>query len=146
MEKRMVVLSVKRTVLIQLCFVFFMVPLYSNGQAAFIDPEQKQNVSTDTDRTVMSYLDRQTAELAPAKYILQRKKRNEIHRRMFTGILFDEINNDGMSAIFRYIKTELNLSYTMQSLYRLFWVGIYPLPDNFNMPADPWKKEWWSYR
>ena len=100
----------------------------------------------DSLESVTSFIDQNVARLAPRAYIEQRKKRNDVQRRTYAGILFDECNGDGLTALCGYIKMQLNFSYSWRTLFRTFDVAGYRLPDECGFPVDPWKKEWWSYR
>jgi hypothetical protein len=117
-----------------------------NGQKSVIRAPQPDTAKRESVQTVFDYLDQNIAAIAPAKYIDQRKERNEFHRKAFAGVLFDECNNDGISSLLGFIKLQLNINYSMQSLYRVFWYRGWPLPDYYGFPVDPWKKEWWSFR
>jgi hypothetical protein len=139
----------KLTCLDNYLFVFLFMILFSPAvlsQEKPISISRRDTGEADTVQTVNDYIEQNVANLAPPKYIEQRQKRNVFHRKIYADVLFDESNNDGLTALFGYIKLELHINYSMESLYRIFHYHGWPIPDYYGFPVDPWKKEWWFYR
>jgi hypothetical protein len=121
-------------------------PHAANSQQNPVSISRRDTGEADTVQTVYDYIEQNVSNLASPKYVEQRQKRNAFHRKTYADVLFDESNNDGLTALFGYIKLELHINYSLESLYRTFYYHGWPIPDYYGFPVDPWKKEWWSSR
>ncbi len=81
----------------------------------------------------------------------QRKSdRKNMQRKGYSNILCDVLMNDGFSALISYIKTKMQIEYSISHRPLSLIVPIergdgktwsIPLPDDWSFPIDPWKKE-----
>lgn len=93
---------------------------------------------------VLEHLEKMT----PRDLVRQMQVRNRYQRHDYPGILYDALREDGLSALLSYLKLRLHVAYSMP--HKKYWIiepypgfeGI-PYPDEWNTPADPWKREWW---
>jgi hypothetical protein len=89
----------------------------------------------------------------PKELVVQKRQRNTFQREGYARVLRDLVSGDAAMALVSYIKMTLHIELTME--HKSFWIvrpdparGIqgFPFPDDWSLPADPWKREWWSLR
>jgi hypothetical protein len=137
--------------------VFTLILLFWSGIYADnrdIDSVLRIPLLSDTSQTISSYISTHVSEFATPDFIKQKKTRNAFQQKAYCSTLFDAICSDGFAALMSYVKMDLNIEFGLVHktfvAYRIQLLSggaiTYYLPDSWEYPADPWKKEWWYYR
>ena len=136
--------------------LFLILCLYSttHAQESSVDTVPRTSSWIDSLQTFSSYIAQHVEKFAPPEYIKQKKARNGFQRDAYCGTLFDTINSDGLTALLGFCKMQLNVGFSLiHQTFVLHEITLpsgekisYTLPDSWEYPVDPWKKEWWFYR
>jgi|WetSurMetagenome_2_1015567.scaffolds.fasta_scaffold520660_2 hypothetical protein len=137
--------------------VFSLILLFWSGSYAGelgIDSLIRVSTPSDTSQTISSYISSHVSEFATPDFIKQKKTRSVFQQKAYCSTLFDAICSDGFAALLSYVKMDLNIEFGLVHktfvAYRVQLLSggaiTYYIPDNWEYPADPWKKEWWYYR
>ena len=111
----------------------------TTGDAA--KPGGGELVRIDTLQTLMRYVYTHLPQLSPRAYVVQKQVRNGYQRAAFENIAFDLTRGDGISAVFQYVKMELEIAFSMQ--HKSFQAYGIPVPDDWSFPPDPYLHAWW---
>lgn len=95
----------------------------------------------DTAETITQYVYRNIRRYAPKAYIQQLRTWNSFHRSGYVGVAFDAAGGDGIMSFLQSLKFQLGASVAMPR-HDFIVYGV-PLPNNWNVPFDPWSRVWW---
>jgi hypothetical protein len=105
------------------------------------------SIHLDSLQTITKYISEHLDKLAPAGFKKQQKVRREFQQRGYSNVLYDVLNQDGLSALFSFIKVNLHIEYSMPHI--TYWIfptypriggPAFPCPDDWSFPENPWKK------
>jgi hypothetical protein len=122
-------------------------PLPLAGDTTFANPQSDTGSFVDTALTESQYILSHLAEMSPRGYKEQLQTCNDFQRSGYANIAFEIDGGDGLLAFCQLLKTNLEIAFGMFHVdyaIRLSEEKKIPLPNNWDFPADPWKREWWS--
>ena len=120
--------------------------------SAFAQQESQASTSKmlDSLQTMSQYILEHLSEFTPAELIKQQEIRTSFQRQGYPNIVFDVMQQDGLSALVSYVKVHLFMELSME--HKVFWIvspieseyihvdGI-PFPDDWSFSHDPWKRK-----
>jgi hypothetical protein len=135
------------------CIIFFLHTIgfsisYSQPVSSPSLQQRSDPSWIDTLKPWSEYVLAHPETMTPRDLVRQKQVRNRYQRRGYPEILCAALSEDGLSALFSYVKLRLHVEFSMP--HKAFYIvepypgyaGI-PYPEDWNIPADPWKKEWW---
>jgi hypothetical protein len=109
---------------------------------------QSDKICLDSLQKISDYILLHIDEMAPPGYKKQKEIRRNFQQKGYTNILYDVLNQDGLSALISFLKVNLHIEYSMN--HKTYWIfppiprngdpGI-PFPDDWSFPPDPWRKK-----
>jgi hypothetical protein len=120
--------------------------------AAFHAKAQEKSAAADTTinyDSLARIFSQRLAKISTPAYEQRRRLQREFQQRGYANVLMDVITLDGLSALASYVKTKLQIEYSLlhTTLFAYFSVPhtgkqvAIPLPEEWSFPEDPWKKE-----
>lgn len=98
-------------------------------------------VLPDTTVSIGEYIAEHIEEFATPEFNARKKIRREFQRTGYTNILHDVLVLDAVSALLSFIRTRLQIEYSLpnNTIYiRTDTGALMPLPEDWKFPADPW--------
>lgn len=131
-----------------LWFLIITLPAF----AAFHAKAQEKSAAADTTinyDSLARIFSQRLAKISTPAYEQRRRLQREFQQRGYANVLMDVITLDGLSALASYVKTKLQIEYSLlhTTLFAYFSVPhtgkqvAIPLPEEWSFPEDPWKKE-----
>ena len=132
------------------CSVLLLAAGFSAAQSDDLAFQTKSNSWVDSLQPWSEFVLQHLETTTPQELIQQKRVRNRFHRTEYPGILLHFINQDGLGALISFIRVSMHVEYSMT--HQIFWIiGPDPasgqegvaFPDDWAIPPDPWKREWW---
>ncbi len=104
-------------------------------------PPVSDPVIPDTGSSIDAYVAGHVDEFATPEYYRRLKARREFQRAGYLSVLHDVVALDGLGALLSFIRTRLQIEYSLPHNTIFFRTGtgaLWPLPEDWNFPADPW--------
>lgn len=110
---------------------------------------QSQSLATRNLDSLAKIFNMETSKLTSPALEHRKQVRREMQRGGYSNILSDVLMNDGSSALISYVKTKIQIEYSISHRPLLIIIPIergegktwsIPLQDNWTFPANPWKK------
>jgi hypothetical protein len=118
--------------------------IYSQPRKA----NEANRICLDSLQKISDYILLHIDEMAPPGYKKQKEIRRTFQQKGYTNILYNVLNQDGLSALISFLKVSLHIEYSMN--HKTYWIfppiprngdpGI-PFPDDWSFPPDPWRRK-----
>ncbi len=98
-------------------------------------------VLPDTSASIGKYIAEHIDEFATSEFYTRKKTRREFQRAGYVNILSDILALDAVSALLSFIRTRLQIEYSLPHhtiYFRTDTGALWPLPEEWEFPADPW--------
>ncbi len=98
-------------------------------------------VLPDTTALIGKYIAEHIQEFATPEFHARKKIRREFQRTGYTNVLHDVLALDAVSALLSFIRTRLQIEYSLPNntiFFRTDAGALMPLPEDWKFPADPW--------
>jgi hypothetical protein len=134
----------------------FLFPLAANAKTTgrdtaaamtFATPQSDTGKFLDTVLTISHYVLAHLNRFGPKGYKEQLRTCNTFQRSGYTNVAFELVGGDGLLSLFQLLKTNLDVAFGMfhiEFTIRISETLTITLPENWDFPDDPWKREWWT--
>jgi hypothetical protein len=136
-----------RAAAVLLACIVFLVPasdreLPLRSQSRYRPPDLLPDpVLPDTGASLGAYIHGHLDEFATPEFRERKKIRREFQRAGYANMLHDILSLDGLGALLSFIRTRLQIEYSLphNTIYFPDVRGnLWPLPEDWTFPADPW--------